>query len=94
MTERLQNTITAIFAMSNDELEQVILAVKQRRQFLSRTNIRSVRVGDRVSFNSSRAGRGTITGEVTKVNVKNVRVKQDNSFTTWNVPANMLTVLA
>jgi putative ribosome biogenesis GTPase RsgA len=81
-----------IYSMSNDELEQAIVAIKQRRQFLSRSAVRAVRVGDRVSFDSGRNRRGMILGTVEKVNVKNVKVLQDNSMTIWNVPANLLTI--
>jgi hypothetical protein len=84
---------TAIQAIRNcntdDELRQVIAAVKLQRQFISVQNIRSVTVGDTVQF----AARGrAITGEVVKVNRKNVKVRERGSFTTWNVPASMLTV--
>ena len=83
---------TAIQAIRNcntdDELRQVIEAVKLQRQFLAVQNIRSTTVGDTVQFTAR--GR-LVTGEVMKVNRKNVKVRERGSFTVWNVPASMLT---
>lgn len=88
MSLKLQETITNIFGMNNDDLNQVIMAVKQRRTWLSKNAVRTFRVGDIVSFNN----RGmTVLGTVQKVNIKNIHVKQSNSATVWRVPANMLT---
>jgi hypothetical protein len=82
---------TAIQAIRNctteDELRQVIEAVKLQRQFISVQNIRVLRAGDTVEFTAR--GR-VITGEVVKVNRKNVKVRERGSFTVWNVPASML----
>lgn len=90
----MNNVQTAITAIRNcntdDELKQVIDAIKMQRQFISMQNIRSVRVGDAVEFDAR--GR-TITGTVTKVNRKNVKVKEDG-YGTWNVPAAMLRQVA
>lgn len=83
----VQTAITAIRnCNSNDELAQIIDAVKLQRQFISMQNIRSVVVGDTVEFEAR--GR-TVQGTVTKVNRKNVKV-QEAGFGTWNVPASML----
>jgi len=85
----VQTAITAIRnCNNNDELAQIIDAVKLQRQFISMQNIRSVNVGDTVEFTAR--GR-VITGEVVKVNRKNVKVRE--GFTTWNVPAAMLAVV-
>jgi hypothetical protein len=85
----VQAAIQAIRNCTTDaELRSVIEAVKLQRQFISVQTIRSVAMGDTVQF----AARGrVITGEVVKVNRKNVKVREQNSFTTWNVPASMLT---
>jgi hypothetical protein len=81
---------TAIKAIRNvdtdDELKQIVDAVKLQRQFISMQNIRSVVVGDTVEFEAR--GR-TVQGTVAKVNRKNVKVKEAG-FGTWNVPASML----
>jgi hypothetical protein len=46
-------------------------------------------VGDVVKFTHPRTGR-THQGNVVKINIKNIKVRENN--TTWNVPANLLTV--
>ena len=86
MSQKLQEAITAIYNLDNDELDQAILAVKQRRQFLTRSAIRVLRVNDTVEFEAR--GR-TVRGTVIKVNQKNVKVREQG-YGTWNVPASML----
>lgn len=84
----VQDAITAIRnCNSDDELRQIIEAVKLQRQFISVQNIRSVAVGDTVSFTAR--GRA-VQGTVEKVNRKNVKVRETGTFTVWNVPASML----
>jgi hypothetical protein len=79
--------LTAIHKMDNDQLNDVIRAVKDRRTYLARQKAVSFMVGDRVSF----AARGMqVLGTVSKVNIKTVQVKQDNSFTVWKVHASLL----
>jgi len=83
----VQTTIVAICNMNNDELNQVVDAIKRQRTYLARQKAVTFQVGDTVSF----AARGMqVVGTVTKVNVKTVAVKQNNSFTTWRVHASLL----
>ena len=83
----VQTAIDAIHKMNNDELNQVVSAIKLRRNYLTRQRAVTFMVGDRVSF----AARGMqVLGTVTKVNPKTIQVKQDNSFTTWKVHASLL----
>jgi hypothetical protein len=83
----LATALTAIHKMDNDQLNTVVQAIKDRRTYLARQKAVSFAVGDRVSF----AARGMqVLGTVTKVNIKTVQVKQDNSFTTWKVHASLL----
>ena len=84
----VQTAIDAIHKMNNDELNQVVSAIKLRRNYLTRQKAVTFMVGDRVSF----AARGMqVLGTVTKVNPKTILVKQDNTFTTWKVHASLLT---
>lgn len=46
-------------------------------------------VGDVVKFTHPKTGR-THQGNVVKIAIKNIKVRENN--TTWNVPANLLTV--
>lgn len=72
----------------NDQLQSIIDAVKYRRSRLTRNTIFSLRVGDTVSFTDKRGIK--TTGTVTAIKQKYVHVQV--GYTTWKVPANMLTV--
>ncbi len=83
----LATALTAIHKMDNDQLNAVVRAIKDRRNYLTRQKAVTFMIGDRVSF----AARGMqVLGTVTKVNPKTIQVKQDNSFTTWKVHASLL----
>ena len=80
--------IQDIYTLNTDELNQVIDAVKLRRNQLHSLDARSLKVGDRVSF-QGRYGR-TEKGTVEKIKIKYVLVRTD-SGTRWNVPGSHLT---
>jgi small-conductance mechanosensitive channel len=73
--------------LTNDELTSVIDAVKFARSRLTQLNKFSLRIGDTVSFTSSKQGR-TVQGEVVKIAIKFVTVRTATGL--WRVPANML----
>ena len=79
--------------LNDDQLNEVIEAIKMRRQMLTRQTVRRIRAGNIVKFTSSRTG-GTVTGTVQKVNRKFVIVEQSIGGMNWKVPANMLTVVS
>jgi uncharacterized protein YkvS len=85
---RVQTAVTAIHNCSNDELNQIIAAVKLRRTYLARTTARSLCVGDQVEFK----GRGghTERGRVVKINPKTVIVDAGPGQR-WRVTASLLT---
>ena len=76
-----------IYQMDNDQLNEVIEAIKLKRTHLQRQAVRSFTTGDKVAF-QSRDG-STYTGTVRKVNRKYVIV--DTSAGAYRVPATMLT---
>ena len=84
------NTVQEIVSLlhkidSNDELNQILDAWKLRRTFLTRQNVRTLRVGDLVQYD----GRNGLTkGKVEKINRKYIIVS--TPFGKWRVPANML----
>ena len=80
-TEILQSNFT------NDQLSSIIDAVKFARARLTDMNKRSLRVGQRVSFTSSRTGT-LMSGDVVKIAIKFVTVRTIAGL--WRVPANML----
>jgi hypothetical protein len=92
MSNRVTKAIEAIYQLqSNDEINQVIEAIKLKRTALARSVTRSVRVGDMVSFEGRR---GTVTGKVTKVNRKTLVVDDSQTGTVWKVTASLVTPLA
>ena len=87
MANAYQDAVTYILGEADDnELRCIIEAVKQRRTWLTRKNIRATVVGEKVSF-TGRNGL-TISGTVTKVMQKNVIVNTARG--NYRVPANML----
>ncbi len=84
---KYQDAIAYIQGQATDEeLRSFIEAIKMRRNWLGRQNIRAIVTGDKVSF-TGRNGL-TITGTVTKVMQKNVIVNTQRG--NYRVPANML----
>ena len=75
---------------SNDQLNEIVDAVKYARARLRENTKRSLRYGDEVSFNSSKTGR-VMQGTVEKIAIKFVTVKTNMGL--WRVPANMLTIV-
>ena len=73
---------------TNTQLGSIIDAVKFARARLGDSNKRVLRIGQHVSFDSSKLGRG-VTGTVTKIAIKYVTVKTAQGL--WKVPASMLT---
>ena len=71
---------------TDEELRSFIEAIKMRRTWLGRQNIRAFVTGDTVSF-TGRNGL-TVTGKITKVMQKNVIVNTQRGA--FRVPANML----
>ena len=82
------NTAILQGGFTNDQLTSIIDAVKFARARLGDMNKRALRIGDAVSFRSSKTGM-TVTGTVSKIAIKYVTVKTAQGL--WRVPANMLT---
>jgi hypothetical protein len=72
---------------TNTELSSMIDAVKWARANLTKQVKGSLRVGDKVTFSSTKTGQ-TYTGTVNKVAIKYVTVSTPQGL--WRVPANML----
>jgi hypothetical protein len=87
----IQDVNSAIMfgSFTNEQLESIAAAVKYRRAQINRETKRALVLGDVVKFTHPKTGR-THQGNVVKIAIKNIKVRENN--TTWNVPANMLTV--
>lgn len=90
MSNNVTKAVEAIYKMDNDELSQVVEAIKLKRQYLSRQAVRNFVVGDMVQFTSSKTG-GKVNATVKKVNRKYVVVTAHIGGQQWRVPATMLT---
>ena len=83
------NSTIMFGSFTNEQLDSILCAVKYRRAQIGRDTKRALMPGDVVKFTHPRTGR-IHQGNVIKINIKNVKVR--DGITTWNVPANMLTV--
>lgn len=87
----IQDVNSAIMfgSFTDEQLRSISDAVRYRRAQIVKETRRSIMVGDVVQFTHPKTGR-THQGSVVKIKIKNVQVREN--LTTWNVPANMLTV--
>jgi hypothetical protein len=85
---KLNSIISGINTLSNSEIDQVITAVKSRRNTLSVQSAQSFVAGNKVSFTGRRGI--TMSGIVRKVNIKYVVVDIDGSHMSYKVPGSML----
>lgn len=76
-------------SFTNEQLDGILMAIKFRRAQISKETKRALMLGDVVKFTHPKTGR-THQGNVVKIAIKNIKVRE--GVTTWNVPANMLTV--
>ena len=88
---KVQTAITAIRDMNNDEINQVVEAIKLQRTFNARATARALSIGDTVQF-TGRANR-TVVGTVEKINRKTVIVNSPTQGK-WKVTASMLKQIA
>lgn len=91
MSNSVTKAVEAIYTMDNEELNQVIEAIKLKRQYLARQAVKSFMKGDIVRF-KTRTG-GYVTGSVQKVNRKYIIVDAHIGGTRYRVPATMLEAL-
>jgi len=91
MSNRVTKAVELIYQMDNDELNQIVDAIKLKRQYITKQATRTLMVGDVVSFTSSKTGQN-LRGRVRKVARKYVTVDCGVSGQ-WRVPGNMLTKL-
>lgn len=82
---KVQTAVTAIQGMTNDEMNQVVEAIKLQRTYNTRQAVSNFTVGDEVEFMGKR---GYKSGTITKIARKYITV--DCGFESWRVPASML----
>ena len=74
---------------SNDQLNGIAMSVKYRRAQIVKETKRALAPGDVVQFTHPKTGR-VHQGSVIKINIKKIKIKE--GFTTWNVPASMISI--
>ena len=77
-----------IYQMDNDQLNQVIEAIKLKRTHLAKQAVRSFRIGDIVGFTGKRGQQ--VSGKVKKINQKYILIDCGTQGQ-WRVPGNHLT---
>jgi hypothetical protein len=88
-SKELETINNLVAKMGLDDIKMVNERMSLQRTFIGNSVKRSLKIGDKVSFN----GRGGLTeGTVLKIAIKNVVV--DTGSTRWNVPASMLSKVA
>jgi|TARA_Y100000034_G_scaffold120287_1_gene163027 dsDNA-specific endonuclease/ATPase MutS2 len=88
--DEMNDIVDEIMQMDAGNIEQVINAVRGRREMLSIRAKAKFRVGDRVKFFSSKR-QEEIVGTVHKINRKKIQVSV--GIATWTVPPTMLTLI-
>jgi hypothetical protein len=86
----MKQLISQIYSLNSADLDQVIQAVKFRRNQLHCQNANSFRVGDTVEF-TGRRGR-MVQGTVSKIKIKYVLI-DCGAHGRWNVPGSHLTLV-
>ena len=74
---------------TNDQINGIAMSVKYRRAQIAKDTKRALAPGDVVKFIHPKTGR-VHQGAVVKIAIKNIKIKE--GFTTWNVPASMISI--
>ena len=91
----VEEIIKCIYKLDEEELTQIVLAIKDRRDGLRYSNLKNFKVGNKVSWSY---GRGTskefYKGEVYKINAKTIAVREsDRAWMKWRISPSMLTII-
>lgn len=87
--KEMETINSLVSKMSLEDIKMVNERMSLQRTFIGNDIKRSLKIGDKVSFNGRR---GLTEGTVLKIAIKNVVV--DTGSTRWNVPASMLKKVA
>ena len=91
MANLVTKSVELIYQMDNDQLSEIVEAIKLKRTYLSKQAVRSFLVGDIVQFTKKNGMQ--VSGQVRKVNKKYIIVNESATGTQWRVPGTMLTKL-
>jgi hypothetical protein len=95
MVEEMQynNALTTIEKMNEEQLTNIVYAIKDRRDYLNQKNLNGFRVGDKVKWsNGTGLTKEYYDGEVIKINPKTVAVRETaRAWSKWRISPNLLT---
>lgn len=77
---------------NRDEVNTIINLIKERQRVIARQESLKFNIGDKVTFDAK--SRGIVSGTVTKVNRKTVKVKADGVGFMWIVSPELLKKVA
>tara|TARA_R100000808_G_C2152923_1_gene162700 strand:- start:4925 stop:5239 length:315 start_codon:yes stop_codon:yes gene_type:complete len=94
-SEQLKYVLDSILTFDRDDLNHVIYAVKDRKNYLSSDDLKGFRIGDRVQWkHGTGLNKVKYTGTVSKINRKTLGVKEDGrGWVGWRISAGALTKL-
>ena len=87
------NILEEVKEMSEEELTQLVYAIKDRRDILRYNNLKDFKVGDKVKWvHGQGMNKENYEGEVYKVNLKTVATKvKGKPWCKWRISPSMLT---
>ena len=89
----VEEMIKHIYKLNEEELTQLVYAIKDRRDILRYDDLKNFKLGDKVKWVHGRGtSKAAYTGEVTKVNLKTIAVKEKGRpWSRWRISPSMLT---
>ena len=89
----MSNTIIHVSKMSEEELTDLVYAIRDRRDILRYDKLKNFKVGDKVKWTHGRGtGKASYKGEVYKVNYKTIAVtEKGRGWMKWRISPSMLT---
>ena len=89
----IKKIIDDVHKLEFEDLNEVIRAVNDRRNFLNSDSLGEFRVGDKVSWISGRGiDKREVTGEVYKINTKSLGIiEEGRNWHRWRVSPSLVT---
>ena len=84
----LEQVKSGILSLTDKEISEVISTINFRRKELNQQVKRQFGIGDRVWFNGRNGVK--VEGKITKINRKNIVVKEDEGWIQWSVSPSLL----
>ena len=89
----VEEMIKYVYKLNEEELTELVYAIKDRRDILRYENLKNFKVGDKVKWVHGRGiNKENYTGEVYKINTTTIGVKTSNKpWSRWRISPSMLT---